>query len=140
MTIHGEDQLLAPDGGQLYLHLVRLEEVPGGGRSVSSLVDELLTAGVPTETLFDKIAAAGLPVAQVAATTGIAFDVRERLTLPVDDTMPRIIPSSFSGGHRPGGVVDISYVIDLDRCLGSALPEPAYTDLMKTIAAKGATS
>lgn len=137
VTIHGEDQLLVPDGGQLYLHFVRIEEVPGGGRSISSLVDELLTAGVHTETLFDKMADAGIPVAQLEATADIAFDVRERLTLPVDDTMPRIIPSSFAGGHRPSGVVDISYVIDLDTCWCSALSEPDYKELVKAIAAQG---
>jgi hypothetical protein len=138
VTIHGEDQLLAPDGGRLYLHVVRLEQVPGGGRSVSSLVDELLSIGVAAEPFFDAITAAGVPVSQLAATAGIGFDVRERLTLPVDHMMPRIVPSSFVGGRRPGGVVDISYVIDLAECLGSALPEAAYTDLVTRIAEEGA--
>lgn len=138
VTIHGEDQLLAPDGGQLYLHFVRLEQVPGGGRTVSSLVDQLLSAGVPTEPLFAAIAAAGVPVAQLAATNGITFDVRERLTLPVNDGMPKIIPSSFCGGRRPDGVVDVSYVIDLDQCLESALPESAYNELVKKIGQQGA--
>ena len=45
VTIHGEDQLDAPDGGALHLHFVRLEEVPSGGASVTSLVDDLLTVG-----------------------------------------------------------------------------------------------
>jgi hypothetical protein len=140
VTIHGEDQLVPPDGGVLYLHFVRLEQVPGAGRSVSALVDELLTAGAPTEQLFEAITAAGVPVAQLAATTAITFDVRERLTLPVDDQMPRMVPTSFIGGSRPGGVVDISYVIDLDKCLDSALTEQAYTDLLKTVAAQGTTA
>lgn len=140
VSIHGEDQLVPPDGGDLYLHLVRLEQVPGGGRSVSSLIDELLTAGAPTELLFEAVTAAGVPVAQLAATNGVTFDVRERLTVPVDDQTPRIVPATFVGGSRPGGVVDISYVIDLDGCLGSALPDAAYTDLLKTIVTQAATS
>lgn len=110
------------------------------GRSVSSLVDELLTAGAPAEQLFKAVAAAGIPIAQLAATTGITFDVRERLTLPVDEQIPVIVPASFVGGSRPGGVIDISYVIDLDRCLGSALPEPVYTDLIRAIAEMPAIS
>lgn len=138
VTIHGEDQLLPPEGGQLYVHFVRLEQVPGGRRTVSSLVDELLTAGVPTESLFDAIAAAGVPVAQLAATNDIAFDVRERVTLPVNDAMPKIIPSSFYEGRRPDGVVDLSYVVDLGQCLDYALPESAYNDLVKKIAQQGA--
>jgi hypothetical protein len=138
VTIHGEDQLLAPESGRLYLHFIRLEQVPGGGRTVSSVVDELLTAGVAVEPLFEAIAAAGVPLAQLAATNSVAFDVRERLTLPVDDRMPKIVPASFSAGRRPAGVVDVSYVIDLDQCLESALPELAYSDLLKKIGAQGA--
>jgi hypothetical protein len=138
VTIHGEDQLVPPDGGQLYLHLVRLEQVPGGGRSVSSLVDDLLAAGVPTESLFEALAATGVPVAQLAATTDVTFDVRERLTLPVDDQVPRITPSSFAGGRRPNGVIDLSYVIDLDQCLDSALSGSAYAELVQAIAVQGA--
>lgn len=136
VTIHGEDQLLAPAGGQLHLHFVRVEQVPGGGKTVSSLVDELLAAGVATEPLFDAIAAAGVPLAQLAATNDISFDVRERVTLPVDDAMPKIVPSSFDGNRRPAGVIDISYVIDLDQCLASALPEPDYSKLLKRIGAQ----
>lgn len=138
VTIHGEDQLLAPEGGELYVHFVRLEQVPGGGRTVSSLVDELLTAGVQAEPLFEAIAAAGVPVAQLPATNDITFDVRERVTLPVNDEMPKIIPSSFYGDRRPEGVVDISYVVDLDQCLEFSLPGSAYSDLVKKIGQQGA--
>jgi hypothetical protein len=139
VTIHGEDQLVAPEHGQLFLHFVRLEQVPGGGRSVSSLVDELLTFGVAAEALFDRLKAAGLPVAQLAATSEIGFDVREQFTVPVDDHIPKVVPSSFALGHRPQGVVDISYVIDLDCCIDSALGDSAYQELVITIAEQGAT-
>ena len=56
VTVHGEDQLLEPDDGTLYLHLVRLEAVPDGGRSVSNLVDEILAAGAPAQELFHALA------------------------------------------------------------------------------------
>ncbi len=138
VTIHGEDQLVAPDAGQLFLHLVRIEQVPGGGRSVSSVVDELLAAGVPAETLFEAIAAAGVPLAELAATADVTFDVRERLTVPVDDRTPRIVPSSFVDGQRPAGVIDLSYTIDLDHCLDFALTEAAYTELLRSLAVYGA--
>lgn len=137
VTIHGEDQLVAPEGGELFLHFVRLEQVPGSGRTVSSLVDELLTLGVPAEQLFDALSAGGVPVAQLAASSDIAFDVRERLTLPVNDQMPKVVPSSFASGRRPKGVIDISYVIDLDQCIDSALSDSAYTELVAKIAERG---
>ncbi|PQM45150.1 hypothetical protein C1Y40_04691 [Mycobacterium talmoniae] len=133
VTIHGEDQLLGPQGGALYLHLVRLEEVHGGGRSVTSLVDELLAAGVSAERLFEALTAAGLNVVDLPAIAEVTFDVRERLTLLVDDHTPRIVPASFAGGQRPIGVVDLTYVIDLNSQLDRALGDASYEKLMRTI-------
>ncbi|RAU93506.1 hypothetical protein DQP58_16270 [Mycobacterium colombiense] len=137
VTVHGEDQLVPPDSGYLFLHLVRLEQVPGGGRSVSSLVDELLTAGVAAETLFEAVAGAGVPVNALAASAEVTFDVRERFTVPVDDRTPKIVPSSFVDGHRPTGVVDLRYTIDLDHCLNSALNTADYEDVIKSLAVQG---
>lgn len=133
ITIHGEDQLQPPQDGTLYLHLVRLEAVHGRGQSVASVVDGLLAAGVSAEKLFDALSSAGLHVADLAATAEVTFDVLERVTLIVDDQMPRIVPTSFAGGKRPAGVVDVSYVIDVGDAVGGALSPAAYVDLMMTI-------
>ena len=94
---------LEPDGGTLHLHLVRLEEVPGGGVSVPSLVDELLAAGVAPRTLSTRSPRRARRRRASRAARDIAFDVRERLTVPVDDGSPRIVPSTFVGGARPVG-------------------------------------
>ena len=80
------------EGGTLHLHFVRLEEVPSGGRSVASVVDELLSEGVPAEALFDALSAAGIPIPNFPPRQTSRFDVRERLTVPVDDESPRIVP------------------------------------------------
>jgi hypothetical protein len=130
VTIHGEDQLQAPDHGDLHLHLIRLEEVPDGGGSVPSIVDDLLAAGAPAGDLFDAMAAAGVPPAEFSAASGVRFDVRERLTFPVDGRMPRIVPATFAEGQRPAGIVDVVYRIDLDHVLDTALNETAYDDLI----------
>lgn len=135
VTIHGEDQLDAPEGGSLHLHLVRLEEVADAGRSVASLVDELLTAGVAAERLFKALSAGGIPLTDLPATADVRFEVRERLTFPVDDETPRIVPASFIGGARPVGVVDMSYTIDLDHILDRALDEQASRSLVGALAA-----
>jgi hypothetical protein len=135
ITIHGEDQLLEPDDGQLFLHLVRLEEVPDGGRSVSTLVDELLAAGAPAQSLFEALTAAGIPPAELAAIDTVRFDVRERMTFPVDDQMPRIVPASFSDGARPVGVIDVTYRINLDHVLDRALDDAGYNAMVQRLAA-----
>jgi hypothetical protein len=56
------------------------------------------------------------------------------LTLPVDSGMPRIVPSSFVGGARPLGVLDVSYVIDLDHQLDAALRDSEYDVLLGSLA------
>lgn len=121
VSIHGEDQLVEPDDGSLHLHLIRLEETPDAGASVTTLVEGLLTNGAPVEALFDALAAAGVPPAELASVDGVRFAVRERATFPVDDGMPRIVPGSFSNRTRPLGVVDLTYRIDLDHCLERVL-------------------
>lgn len=139
VTIHGEDQLLPPDGGQLYLHFVRLELVHGGPLTLTALVDELLEAGVPAEQLFRSLTASGVPAVDLAATEKTTFDLLERMTLPVEDQTPRIVPASFRAGQRPRGVVDISYVIDLSHVADRALGEDEYKAVTQTVAAGPAT-
>ena len=135
VTVHGEDQLLPPDNGQLYLHFVRLESVHSGSIRLTAVVDELLDAGVPAEQLFRALSASGVPAADLPATDKTTFDVLERLTMPVDDQTPRIVPASFSGGQRPQGVVDITYVIDLSHTADRALGDDEYRAVTMTVAA-----
>jgi hypothetical protein len=138
VTIHGEDQLESPEGGDLHLHLVRLEEVPEGGGSVPDLVDELLAAGASAGEVFPAMAAAGVPAVDFPAAATVLFDVRERLTFPVDGQLPRIVPSTFAGGERPVGVLDVTYRIDLDHALDRALDEAAYRELTSGLATAAA--
>ena len=137
VTIHGEDQLLPPEGGTLHLHLVRLEEVAGLGVCVADLVDELVDMGVPRLELFDALADAGVPPAAFPAVAGIRFDVRERLTFAVDEHMPRIVPDTFVGGQSPQGVLDVTYRIDLDHISHRALSDDAFRSLVEELAAPG---
>lgn len=135
VTIHGEDQLLAPDGGQLYLHFVRLESVHGGQLRLTAVVDELLDAGVSAEQLFRALTASGVAAVDLPATDKTTFDVLERMTLPVDDQTPRIVPDSFTGGKRPPGVVDITYVINISQDADRALSADAYGRVTANVAA-----
>lgn len=137
VTIHGDDQLLPPEGGTLHLHLIRLEEVAGLGVCVSDLVDELVGLGVPRVDLFDALADAGVPLAAFPAVAGIRFDVRERLSFIVDEQMPRIVPETFAAGRRPVGVLDITYRIDLDQIGDRALDREAFDLLVSQLTSGG---
>lgn len=133
ITVHGEDQLLPPDGGRLLLHIVRLERVPGSGHSVASLVNHILGKGVSADKLFKALADSKFLAADLASTAEATYEVRERVTLPVDDRMPRIIPKSFVGGRRPTGVLDLSYVVDLENLLDRALTAAEYSELLQAM-------
>jgi hypothetical protein len=137
VTIHGEDQLERPESGTLHLHFVRLEEVPSGGESLQSVVDDLLSAGAATDRLFEALAAAGIPLAELSASGDVTFDVRERLTLPIDADTPRIVASSFLGGARPLGVLELTYVISLDHFIERALTGDEYLRLISKLAQAG---
>lgn len=130
VSIHGEDQLLEPEGATLHLHFVRLEEVAGLGVSILELVDELTSHGVARVELLEVLADAGVPPAALAAVGEVRFDVRERMTFPVDDQMPRIVPSTFAAGERPPGIIDLVYRVDLDHVAHSALDAQAYQALL----------
>lgn len=134
VTVHGEDQLLPPENGHLYLHFLRLESVHQGQLRLTEVVDELLDAGVSAEQLFRALAASGVPAADLPATDNTTFDVLERVTVPVDDQTPRIVPSSFAGGQCPLGVVDITYVIDLSYAVERSLEEDDYKAVTATVA------
>jgi hypothetical protein len=137
VTIHGEDQLLEPEAGTLHLQFVRLEEGAGLGICITDLVDELTTLGVQRLDLLELIGKSGLPPAALGSAGEIRFDVRERITVPVDQRTPRIIPASFAAGARPTGVIDLSYRIDIDRVAAGALDPAAYGELIGQLVDSG---
>lgn len=134
VSIHGEDQLLAPHGATLHLQFVRLEEGADLGTSITDLLDELVGLGLPRLELIETVARSGLPAWALTNAGTVRFDVRERLTVPVDDRMPRIVPDTFIDGARPAGVIDLSYRIDLDRVADRALSEDGYRELIGRLA------
>lgn len=131
ISVSGEEQFVPPDGGTLYLHFLRLEESPGTGVSLLDLIDEIVSTGVPRSELLAGLAGAGIPPSALSTVGTAWFDVRERLTLPVDDRMPRITPATFSAGRRPAGILGINYRVDLDHAIEHALPPNEYEALVR---------
>jgi hypothetical protein len=112
VQIHGVQQLLEPDGGDLHLAFVRLERVPGGPLSIALLVTRLKALGLPTTELVDSLADHGVnDLASEAAT--MTFDLKELTWYPVGPMFPRIVPTTFAGSTVPAGVLDVAYGIDL---------------------------
>ncbi len=112
VEIHGLEQMLAPDGGDLHLAFFRLEQVPGGAISIVSLLTKLVGLGVPKDQLLEMVEDSGVKdLAQDLAKMG--YELREKKLYCVGESFPRIVPSSFLNGQIPANVLDIAYRIDL---------------------------
>lgn len=134
VTIHGHDQLLEPDEGRLFLHFLRLEQTPGGGQAVTDLVHELLQLGVNAGEVFDVVSLAGLAPGDYGEAETVRFTVLERLTFPVTQQFPRIVPATFLGGAPPDGVRDLVYRIDLDHAMELTASEATLNELLDELA------
>ena len=133
VTIHGVDQMAQPDQGSLYLHFVRLEYAVDGGSSVRREVDHLLAAGIPAESLYRAISDSGVKLGDFLEEEH-GFAVRERHTIPVNETTPRIVAASFENASVPAGVIDISYRIDLTTALSRAIDAASYGRVIARLA------
>jgi hypothetical protein len=113
------DQLVAPEGGALYLHVVKLEKIDGGDVSVEGLITgirETLT-GRELECFNEQMDGVGeldgLPVRTFALVGEASYEVRPGF--------PRVIPETLIGGV-PLGVSGLSYDLDLSAAGGFAVP------------------
>lgn len=111
--IHGHRQLEAPDGGQLYLAAMKLEEVVDRGHAVPDLLQQLFEAGVPRQPVVARLAKLGYDVGHEEVYRQQRFAVVEDRLYQVEDAFPKIVGGSFGSGDIPAGVVDLKYVIDL---------------------------
>jgi hypothetical protein len=112
VQIHGASQMIGPEGGLLVLAFVRLETVPNGSCSLSSLVKEVVSAGVARAKLLEVLEAHDVDLSK-AVVDEQKFEVREVRYYEVDERFPRITPLSFVGGALPQGVTDLSYGVEL---------------------------
>lgn len=108
--IHGLTQLDPPQGGELHLLALRIEESDEGLR-VGDLIEQVARLGVPQQTL---IARAG---AIDAADDARRLVVMESRLFLVGDDFPGIRASRLAP-ERARGIDDLSYTLQLDACPG----------------------
>ncbi|MEI7560271.1 MAG: PD-(D/E)XK motif protein [Actinomycetes bacterium] len=135
VTIHGADQLMEPEGGDLHVHLVRLEEVPNGDLTLGRLFDAAVDRGVDALALYEKLAEAGIPIDRMDEADEHKFDLRERITLPINLDSPRIVPGSFTGGHVPAGTDDITYSCDLAVMADARMSKQEWLEVVRRLVA-----
>lgn len=115
VTIHGHDQLEEPDDGELYLALIKAEEVPSQGESISDLVDQLIAVGCNRVKLMQALSRLGLTIDLIPECDDLRFKLTEFALYLVDDQFPKVTSASFEDGRLPNGIKDIVYKIDLSR-------------------------
>lgn len=114
------DQLEPPIGGDLYLHLVQLEEVTSGAISVSTLMKRL-EARLDRdrfERMRARVMQIGLPADGQSSAT---FIVLNRSTYHVRDSFPRLTKSRLVSQQLDVGVRSVQYDLDLAACRSFAV-------------------
>lgn len=109
VTIHGLDQLMPPDGGQLRLVIALVLEDPDG-ESIRSIVDEI--SALSNEELYFPAR-----LASTGWTRGDAeqpYSIAECFSVDVDAATPRLVTSDLAIGHVRLGVTNVAYKVDLD--------------------------
>ncbi|MFC1545197.1 PD-(D/E)XK motif protein [Gemmatimonadota bacterium] len=111
--IHGHEQLEAEEGMRLMLAYLRIEQSPDSGESIPDLIDDILSAGAGRSALNRKLTHIGYSDAESEAYKRYKWRVRESLVYEVDDSLPRVVNSSFQHNRLPAGVLNLRYQIDL---------------------------
>jgi hypothetical protein len=135
VEIHGHEQLEPPEGGQLYLAVMRLERIDQEGLTVPELVRSLLDMGIDRKQLVDLLDRVGYRLTDSAAYDQFHFRVRDQRMYLVDAQFPRIIASSFVSGVMPRGILRLRYFVDLTGESPVSLPPHELDALMARFAA-----
>jgi hypothetical protein len=128
------DQLLAPDGAELFMFSLRVVPDPLAALSLQALINRLrqrMQDEPDAVSAFDeRLAAAGLAPGDAERYDDRLRVVDERL-YRVDAAFPKLTPGSFYDG-LPNGVEDVTYSLDLAACerwLVARAPGPASEKL-----------
>ncbi|MGY1665935.1 PD-(D/E)XK motif protein [Geodermatophilus sp. SYSU D00696] len=130
VEIHGSEQLAAPTAGRLYLVYLRLREA-WAGMTLRQLIDEIRGLGVDPVDFEQMLARTGISESSDTR----PFEVREELWYHIDETFPRVVPTSFIGGRVPEGVLNLNYQLDLAGPYPTALPADARVTVLRELAA-----
>lgn len=108
--ISGQFQLVSSGSKPLYLVHQRFEPSTSG-ESVDTVVQRLVVAGVPSDTVEDLLERVGLEKGTRARR--LTFRLLTSRKYPVDCAFPRLTPDSFKGGTLPQGILAVEYKVDL---------------------------
>lgn len=105
------DQLEPPEGGRLYLYLVRVEQAMDGALSIRSLADRVAgLLGASEAMAFRKTLEEYLGHSSAEG----RFQLNEEVAYRVDDGFPRLTRPRLALGRLDPGVEHVTYVLRLE--------------------------
>lgn len=135
VQIHGPDQLLPPNDGELFLVHLRIEQADHGALTVAGLRQRIIELGADEVILDARLSAAGCrePAGEDWNSTAFAFEGMD--IYRVEGDFPRIVSASFPGGALPSGIVGLEYGVDLSHAREHRLDDAASQDVIRRFAA-----
>lgn len=137
ITIHGYKQLEPFDGSSLFLTVLKMEEVPVGGESISDMVNAIIDLGVDSAALFKKLNKVGISAANIKESSSLRIVLAMEKMYLVDKEFPAIIGSTFIKGELPNGVIDLTYQIDLSSEPPHHLREEQMNGIYQQLSKRG---
>jgi len=136
VEIHGHEQLEPPENGELYLAVLKLEQIPASGESLPELVESIVQHGGDKYTLLQLLAQVDVRLLTFGEYKDIRFRLYESRIYKVNDAFPRITSNSFVGGVLPQGVISLAYQVDLSSEPPEPLNESAVVTLLTELSSR----
>lgn len=134
VSISSIDQLAPPPSGNLHLAHYRFE-LDANGESVPAVVERILELGVEQSAFLDLLQLVGYRTVNSDHYAHRRYRVVDLRVYDVEgEAFPRIVPTTFVGGHVPPGTLRISYSVDLSNEPPSPLDADAVTALLRLMA------
>lgn len=115
IIINGIEQLTPPIDGTLYLCVLKLKKVTGGGESIPDIIESLRDKGVSYTELLTKLADIGYSINDSEQyKKKFRYQISENKVYLVDNDFPKITIESFKNNQIPQKVIDLNYTIDIN--------------------------
>jgi hypothetical protein len=137
VTIHGEKQLEPLENTNLYLALLKFEEVPVGGERLIDIVNSIVDNGIDRLTIYSKLINLNITSENINDCSNFRLHLIEEKIYLVDADFPAITPQSFKSNKLPNGVMALTYQIDLSSEPPSAMLPNQIKEFYKTFTNKG---
>ncbi len=133
IKISSLEQLLEPEGGDLYLFNLTIEEVNQGELSISSLFREITALSSAIAEIRNLIFESGCEDPEAPEWNQCRFKLFRQSAYIVKDNFPRLIPQ-YIQNNMQDKVSDISYRVDLSQAEDYIIPPSQVPSIFKGVA------